>query len=139
LRGTTPHAARGGEKTSPVKLRPGAPEPPPWLDDEARAEWNRIVPALDEQGVLSAVDRAILVSYTVSWSVLVRAVAELGQVDSFTTHGARGAVKAPEFRVWRDAVATSSMLATKVMATPTDRLRMRLPAVTDSDPGRILD
>jgi len=79
LRGTRPRSDRDG--TSPVKLKPAAPSPPDWLDAEARAEWDRVVPELDAQGLLSGVDRAILTSYSAAWSVLVRAVAELGKVD----------------------------------------------------------
>lgn len=139
LRGTVPGADRGGEKAKPLKVRPGAPEPPGWLQGEGLAEWGRVVPPLDELGLLSSVDRAILSSYCVSWSVLCRAVAELENADALTTEGSRGPVRTPEFRTWRDAVAVLAMLAAKIMVTPTDRLRMRLPAVTDSDPGRILD
>ncbi len=138
MRGTRPRADRDGP-TSPVKLKPAAPEPPAWLDGEALAEWRRVVPALDEQGLLSSVDRAILSSYAVSWSVLCRTVAELAEVESLTADGSKSRVRTPEFLAWRDAVATLAMLATKVLATPTDRLRTRLPALPDSDPNGILD
>lgn len=138
MRGTTPRADRDGPST-PVRLRPGAPAPPDWLDDEAAAEWQRVVPMLDGQGLVSAVDRAILVSYAVSWSVLCRAVAELGQVETFKTEGSKGPIRTPELMAWRDAVNTLAMLASKVMATPVDRLRVRLPAPAELDPGGILD
>ncbi len=134
LRGTVPHAMRGAVKPAPVKLRPKAPEPPAWLDDEARSEWDRVLPTLDEQGLVSVVDRGILISYCVSWSVLVRAVAEL-KVAGHIANGAR----TPEFRNWKDAQAIFLMLAGKVLCTPADRLRMRLPEVTVSDPNGILD
>lgn len=124
---------------APVKLRPAAPEPPEWLDSEAEAEWRRVVPELDAQGLLSAVDRAILVSYVTAWSVFVRAVAELDAVDSLTTQGSKGPIRAPEFVAWRDAVNVLAMLATKILASPADRLRMRLPAMPDNDPNGILD
>ncbi len=139
LRGTVPGAARGGEKTKPLKLKPAAPEPPDWLDAEARAEWGRVVPELDAQGLLSPVDRAIVASFCSAWSVLARTVEELGKLNSFTAEGSKSTIRAPELVAWRDAVNVLAMLAGKIMATPSDRLRMRLPEVADLDPHRILD
>lgn len=124
---------------SPVKLKPATPTPPEWLDAEAAAEWARVVPELDSQGLLSSVDRAILASYATAWSVLARAVAELGPAGTLTTAGSKGPIRAPEVMVWRDAVNTLAMLASKIMATPADRLRMRLPTPSDLDPQGILD
>ena len=37
----------------------GVPEPPEWLDHEARREWARIVPILQAAGVLTLADRAV--------------------------------------------------------------------------------
>lgn len=139
LRGTVPHALRGGVKAAPLKLRPSAPEPPPWLDSEAEAEWQRVVSTLDAQGLLSPVDRAIVASYCSAWSVLVKAVAELDNAGSLTFQGARGATKSAEFRVWKDAVAMLGMLAGKILCTPTDRLRLHLPTMPDTHADDILD
>jgi len=136
LRGTTPHALRGGVSASPVKLRPKAPEPPAWLDKEALAEWARVVPELDAQGLISIVDRGILASYCTAWSIYVQAVAELDRAE-LTANGTKSA----EFRTWKDSQAILLMLAGKVLCTPTDRLRLRLPSNLDegSDPLGILD
>jgi len=65
-----------------VKLRPEAPDEPDWLvlfppvrgeraleseskvaRELARAEWRRVVPVLDAQGLLATVDRQVLVDY----------------------------------------------------------------------------
>ena len=48
---------------------------PDWLDDEGRAEWERIVPALDEHGILKPSDRALLACFCECWSRFVHAVA----------------------------------------------------------------
>ena len=38
----------------------GIPEPPNWLDDEARAEWFRTVKVLADMGVMSLADDTAL-------------------------------------------------------------------------------
>lgn len=139
MRGTVPRADRAGAKTKPVTLRPTTPEAPDWLDDEAAAEWQRVVPELDAERLLAVVDRAILANYCTAWSVLVRAAADVAKVDGFTTMGSKGPIKAPAFVAWRDASTLLSTLSSKVFATPVDRLRVRLPDPAAEDPGGILD
>lgn len=46
----------------------GRPKRPDWLSDEARREWNRIVPELQKQGVLSVLDRGMLAVYCSLWA-----------------------------------------------------------------------
>ena len=41
----------------------GVPEPPGWLDDEARAEWFRMVKMLGDMRLLSPADHAMLEAY----------------------------------------------------------------------------
>jgi P27 family predicted phage terminase small subunit len=51
------------------------------LADEARAEWRRITPHLEQLGLISQIDRAALASYCFSWAVFVlasRKLIELG-------------------------------------------------------------
>ena len=61
----------------PVKAVPGfergAPVAPPWLPDEARAEWNRVVPELDRLGILKSIDGAALTGYCMAWHRFVEA------------------------------------------------------------------
>lgn len=71
---------RGRGKDSggrPVKEVPefarAAPEAPSWLPDEARAEWNRVVPEMDRLGLLKGIDRAALTAYCMTWARLVEA------------------------------------------------------------------
>lgn len=56
---------------SEPKPAQGAPTPPTTLKGESLAEWRRIVPALDEIGMLSKVDRAALVCYCLAWAEFV--------------------------------------------------------------------
>ena len=63
-RGSWRASGRQSEPRLPVE----APEPPETLAGEARAEWDRIVPRLIDAGVITAVDRAILVAYCETWA-----------------------------------------------------------------------
>ena len=44
------------------------PDPPADLDNEALAEWRRVVPVLDEMGLLTRADRAVPTGYCQSWA-----------------------------------------------------------------------
>jgi len=72
---------RGDGKDSagyPVPLPPAfertAPEPPDWLDDEGRDEWDPVVSDLEPLGLLKNSDRAVLVARCEAWSRFVAAV-----------------------------------------------------------------
>ena len=51
------------------------PQRPDWLDEEAQAEWSRIVPELHEMGLLARADRAAMAAYCTAWSRWVQAEA----------------------------------------------------------------
>lgn len=68
----------GGRPVSEVpKFRRGAPDAPEMLSAEARAEWDRIVPGLDELELLKPEDFAALVEHCETWATYVEAVAEV--------------------------------------------------------------
>lgn len=63
---------RGNPSKRPInfsepKPEKGAPSCPPWLDDYAREEWDRIVPPLDKIGVLTCVDGFVLEAYCTAY------------------------------------------------------------------------
>lgn len=49
------------------------PEAPDWLPDEARAEWDRVVPELSRLELIKPVDRSSLTAYCLAWQRLVDA------------------------------------------------------------------
>jgi phage terminase small subunit len=51
---------------------PGLPEPPQFLDVVGADEFTRVARVLHVAGILSTVDVAILVTYSATWSRLVR-------------------------------------------------------------------
>lgn len=109
-----------------LKLAPRAPKPPTWLDREAKAEWARVVPALDRMGVLAEVDRAILATYCVAWSTMVDAHRKL-RAEGLVATKRYGPVKHPLWQVWREAATQVRDLAKELYLTPTARLRSEIP------------
>src|SRR6266487_2772941 len=57
-----------GQRPQP---RPVTPEMPEWLDGEAKACWERVVPELERLNLLTIADREILVGYCVTWAEIV--------------------------------------------------------------------
>ena len=82
LHGRRPGKDAGGRDIpNPLPFTRGAPDPPEWLSDEARAEWDRVVPGLVQLDMLKAEDRAMLAAYCEQWATFVAAsknVAEEG-------------------------------------------------------------
>jgi P27 family predicted phage terminase small subunit len=75
---------RGDGKDSagrPVPLSPPfkrmAPDPPSWLSREAKAEWRRIVPALEKHDLIKPEDRGPLAAYCETWSRFVAATRDV--------------------------------------------------------------
>lgn len=135
-----------GIAPSPVerpKAPPGIPVPPTWLDQEGRAEWDRVAKGLDNMGILGTIDRAVLALYCETWSVWNRARRDLRAASSgrqgagteVLVDGDKGrTVKSPAWQVYRDAATTLRELARELGLTPATRLRMELPTRADDDP-----
>lgn len=60
------------EKSS-LELPPEVPEPPEWLEGEARAEFDRVVAELGGTGLLCRADRGSLAVYCCLWAEFVKA------------------------------------------------------------------
>ena len=131
LRGTPPKAGAG----KPIKPAPTAPNPPTWLDREAKAEWRRVVPELDKLGILARLDRATLATYCDAWSRWVQARHVLAESGLIVENPERGPVKNPMWQIYRDAAATLQALAKELGTTPAVRLRMTLPDKDGDDDG----
>lgn len=133
LRGMDPAPAR-------LAAAPGTPEAPAWLEPEAAAEWERVVPELDRLGVLATVDRAVLTTYCSAWSKFVTAERLLQGDDLVAERRAgNGPAKNPAWQIWRESATTVAMLAKELFITPNSRLRAVKPEGDDGGEDDILD
>ena len=73
-RGTLKPSRHGDPKTK-LQLDAWIGEPPLELDDEGKREWFRVCAAMRESGVLTRVDRTVLMQYCDMYSDFVKHVA----------------------------------------------------------------
>lgn len=100
-----------------------APEMPAGLSDEAQAEWQRIVPELEAMGLLTTVDRGVLMRYCQAWADWVTANEKLA-ASGMLIRGRRDAlVRNPLWLLRNDAEAVLSDLGKQLGLTPAARLR----------------
>lgn len=94
---------------------------PKSLKPEAKAEWRRIVPAIEKAGELSTLDRSILIRFCVAWADWWELDAQL-QASSKLIRGARGnLVRNPLWIMRSDIEATLSDLGRQLGLSPAAR------------------
>ena len=72
------HLLRGNASKKPLaalfdEFRPEVdiPDSAPWMWPEAKKEWKRITPELERYGLVSHLDRAVLIMYCQAWAEYV--------------------------------------------------------------------
>ena len=132
----------GKRRRSPAKPGPpaGTPDCPDWLPKDARAEWERVVPALSKIGLLSEVDQAALASYCLAVANLRSATEALAASGSTTFTTDKGYVgKHPAVTVQREAMQTVLKFAQEFGLTPAARDRLDIkPATAGSEVGSVM-
>lgn len=121
--------ARPNAKAKEPQPLPITPSRPSFLSDEAVAEWDRVVPALERLGLLTEVDGANLAAYCESWAVFVAAAIDIRE-RGVLIPGQRGRgelVRNPSVQTMRDAASSMRAFATEFGLTPQARARMVLP------------
>lgn len=109
---------RGNEPDAPK----GKPSCPQFLSAEGKREWTRATGHLQNMGILSPADRAILVGLCQNWAIFVRASTALNGFDEFdgSVEQARVATLASDsFKNYSRACAAFGL-------TPSDRSRVNL-------------
>lgn len=103
LTGRSPGRDSGGREVKPgpsfVRVPPEAPE---WLTEEARAEWDRVLPGLSRLDLLKPEDRAALAAYCESWATFRRAT-EVVQAEGLTIEAKQGTLTHPAVGIARAA------------------------------------
>ena len=112
---------------------PAIPEKPSWLDPEACAEWDRVVPELRVLGILTRLDRGVLVEYCQAWSHVVEL--ERDRRDSGwwvpTADGSRK--RNPTTASLREAYERLRSAASELGLTPAARVRLATPGGSNGD------
>lgn len=103
IKGRAPGKDSAGRTVNPgpafKRLPPEAPE---WLTDEARAEWDRVLPGLSRLDLLKPEDRAALAAYCEAWATF-RQATETVQRDGLTIEAKQGTLPHPAVGIARAA------------------------------------
>jgi P27 family predicted phage terminase small subunit len=136
IEGSRPGRDSGGR---PVKPTPGfvrlPPQPPEWLPEEARDEWDRVVPELTRLELLKPIDRAVLTAYCLTWARMVQAYMDVAS-GNLTTKGSQGQlVKHPSVMVLESATRELRALAAEFGMTPSSENRLNAGKDGDGHEG----
>lgn len=110
------------EMNPPVAM-PGIPD---WLDEEARAEWRRVAPMLEELGVLTEADRMALAAYCAAASLAIHATRQY-RLEGLMPKPQRGSKMTrvhPLVKVAQEARAQALRIGVEFGLTPAARTRV---------------
>lgn len=107
------------------------PKPPNWLSPAGKREWRRVMPGLQEMGLLQNLDRQVLGQYCQCVARIEES--ELALVDGkFYENNGRQFLR-PEYRILQDAQKEVRALAVLLGLAPSARMRMQLPEPKEID------
>ncbi|BBZ22827.1 phage terminase small subunit P27 family [Mycolicibacter hiberniae] len=119
---------------TPPSFERVAPEPPDWLDDEGRDEWQRVIDDLAPLNLLKNSDRAVLVAHCEAWSRLVAAVKHYHADGLTKTNPDSGRVaKHPSVTTATEAAAQLMKTANQLGLTPVSERGLGTITVRDDD------
>ncbi len=135
-----PYARRRNSRpTAPKAVLVERPVMPSELPDEAKAEWRRLVPQLEDMQLLARIDRALLIRYVTAWADWVELEGML-RVSGKLIKGQQGnVVRNPLWLMKRDAEQIVTDLARQLGLSPTSRLRAGIKHELPTPPIKPVD
>lgn len=127
-------AGNPGKRPLPAnepKPKPVAPDPPAWLDREARALWKEIGPELERLGLLTAVDGPAFAMLLTHYVLAVKAARRIKK-DGILSVDEQGVTrKHPASQIVRDHSAAFRQYVAEFGLSPAARARLSLPDEKD--------
>ncbi|WP_299648566.1 phage terminase small subunit P27 family [uncultured Jannaschia sp.] len=111
------------EEAEPLGILP----PPAWLSADAAAEWNRVMPILEERRILTDADLGSLENYAIAIGT-VREMERRLQEDGHVLDTENGLKRHPAVGIQSDAMTRARLLASELGLTPVSRSR---PSIRD--------
>ena len=134
-----------------VKAPPEAPDEPDWraifpgnakgigeVRKDAAREWAAVVPVLDKIGILSTVDRALLIDYCVCWARLLECERKISTMG-LAVEGERGWMKNPHITAAGQYRTQLKSYIGELGLGPSSRGTMKPPEGRSGDEDGILD
>jgi P27 family predicted phage terminase small subunit len=133
LRGESrPSRVNRNEPKAPLAEAVVAPE---WLSAGALEVWDRLVPSLTAQGVLTAWDRDEFAGFCAAVDKHAQAQAEMRGQELVVEGRQGGLVKNPLLQVIRDQALLMIQFGARFGLTPSDRASIKLPPKEDEGGG----
>ena len=125
----------GKRPMNPNEPKPmaGVPSCPSHLDRLAKAEWRRIVPELQQLGLLTRVDRAALAAYCACWSRWVTAEREISKHGLTVVTPNGYPVQSPHVNISNKALAQLKAFVQEFGLSPASRTRVSAVPQVDAD------
>lgn len=114
------------------------PEPPEWLGDYGKKEWQRVAPYLWKNKLLTEADIMAFATYCQNVDLLIESTLSI-QKDGHSIWGQRGQVRNPALASFTQATTALRAMASEFGMTPSSRARIKLPdspaeSLTDLEP-----
>lgn len=124
-RGPVPNqnARRRNKREVKAAVISDAPSMPSGLPAEAQAEWDRIVPLLEEMGILTVVDRALLLRYCKAWAEYLELDDQVSRTGRLVKGQKGEYVRNPLWLMRRDVERSLNDMSAQMGLTPAARLR----------------
>ncbi|QXE85985.1 phage terminase small subunit P27 family [Geomonas nitrogeniifigens] len=139
----TPLKVVGGtdrkDRSNPSEPQPEVkiPEMPAHLSEDAKAEWERITPLLDEMGIISDLDLSALAMYCQAYGRHIEAerkILETGLLDT-TSNG--NTIQSPLVGISNHSMEIARKLLATFGMTPADRSKVNaVPRQPDKPEGK---
>ena len=110
------------------------PQCPDWLADEAKIEWDRIVPELYRLGLITKIDVTALIGYCQSWGRYVEAEKYLNDNDTIMVADSGYMQQVPQVGIAQKYLKQCQSFMTEFGLTPSSRGRLQLPGHSEDDP-----
>ena len=133
-RGTFQPYRRKGEPP----IYAGRPDHPEILKGEALAEWERMVPLMEQMGTLEQVSAGILAAYCQAWEDFCEAKRMLDKTGIITKNSSDDIIANPLVRVRRDAFDRLFHAAQELGITPVSRAKLNVESRIMRKTGPVL-
>ena len=130
----------GSRHVNPSEPQPSIvpQDPPDYLDETARQEWERVFPELYRLGIATTVDRVALAAYCQAFSDWI-AASEAAAANPRVIETPNGALQSSPFVTQaRQARADVVALANQFGFTPASRARLSVRPASPEDEGETL-
>lgn len=118
MRGTKPQLQQDAE---PIEVGTA----PQWLSEQARKEWDRVMPILTERRILTEADLGGLENYCIC-------IGRVRETEAHIQGSTDAELRVKLFRVQDKAMASARLLAAELGLTPVSRSR---PAIREDNNG----